>query len=83
MLESEILISEKLTLHIRILDNSCNIRWKVKYIMLTMALLNNIDGLQKPDNHYTLIVLYPDAETYKSLKNALVPLISDLITVKP
>ncbi|GET04504.1 hypothetical protein GLOIN_2v1521868 [Rhizophagus clarus] len=39
------------------------------------------DGLQKPDNHYTL-VLYLDAETYESLKNALTPLISDLCILK-
>ncbi|GES79040.1 hypothetical protein GLOIN_2v1488228 [Rhizophagus clarus] len=44
--------------------------------MITMTLLNDLDGLQKPDNHYTL-VLYPGAETYESLKNALTPLISD------
>jgi hypothetical protein len=49
--------------------------------MLTMALLNDLDGIQKPDNHYTL-VLYPGAETYNSLKNALAPLISDLNILK-
>jgi hypothetical protein len=53
----------------------------VKHMMITMTLLNNLDGLQKPDNHYTL-VLYPGAESYEFLKNALSPLISDLCTLK-
>ncbi|UZO20850.1 uncharacterized protein OCT59_013261 [Rhizophagus irregularis] len=39
------------------------------------------DGRNKPDNHYTL-VLYPGAETYDSLRNALAPLISDLNVLK-
>jgi hypothetical protein len=46
-----------------------------------MTLLNDLNGLQKPDNHYTL-VLYPGAETYESLKNVLIPLISDLCILK-
>ncbi|GES91052.1 hypothetical protein GLOIN_2v1775051 [Rhizophagus clarus] len=69
------------TLHIRISGDGRNVGRKVKHVMLTMALLNDIDGLQKPDNHYTL-VLYPGAETYESLKNALAPLISDLAILK-
>ncbi|RGB29381.1 hypothetical protein C1646_766696 [Rhizophagus diaphanus] len=42
-----------------------------------MTLLNDLNGLQKPDNNYAL-VLYPEAESYESLKNALTSLISDL-----
>ncbi|PKK57264.1 hypothetical protein RhiirC2_858286 [Rhizophagus irregularis] len=77
----EILIPEKSTLHIRISGDGRNVEQKIKHVMLTMALLNNINRLQKPDNHYTL-VLYPGAETYESLKNVLAPLISDLIILK-
>jgi hypothetical protein len=76
-----ILIPERSTLHIRISGDGRNVGRKVKHVMLTMALLNDLDGLQKPDNHYTL-VLYPGAETYESLKNALAPLISDLNILK-
>ncbi|PKY36547.1 hypothetical protein RhiirB3_459550, partial [Rhizophagus irregularis] len=49
--------------------------------MIVMTLLNNLSGLQKLENYYTL-VLYPGAETYESLKNVLVPLISDLCNLK-
>jgi hypothetical protein len=76
-----ILIPGRSTLHIRISGDGRNVGRKVKHVMLTMALLNDIDGLKKPDNHYTL-VLYPGAETYESLKNALEPLISDLVILK-
>ncbi|CAG8785827.1 34838_t:CDS:2, partial [Gigaspora margarita] len=50
---------------------------KIKHVMVTMALLNNVAKLQKPDNYY-ILVLYLGSESYESLKNALVPLISDL-----
>src|SRR5204862_5954844 len=80
-IEQEILIPETSTLHIRISGDGRNVGRKVKHVMVTMALLNDLNGLHKPDNHYTL-VLYPGAETYESLKNALAPLISDLCMLK-
>ncbi|CAB4435084.1 unnamed protein product [Rhizophagus irregularis] len=80
-IKREILIPGRSTLHIRISGDGRNVGRKVKHVMLTMALLNDIDGLQKPDNHYTLD-LYPGAKTYESLKNALAPLISDLVILK-
>ncbi|PKB97706.1 hypothetical protein RhiirA5_432632 [Rhizophagus irregularis] len=58
-----------------------NVGRKVKHVMIVMTLLNNLSGLQKLENYYTL-VLYPGAETYESLKNVLVPLISDLCNLK-
>src|SRR3954453_10848464 len=58
-----------------------NVSRKVKHVMITMILLNDLNGLQKPDNNYTL-VLYPGAESYETLKNALASLISDLSILK-
>jgi len=49
--------------------------------MIVMILLNNLNKLQKPESYYTL-VLYSDAEVYKSLKNVLAPLISNLNILK-
>ncbi|PKC67045.1 hypothetical protein RhiirA1_418594 [Rhizophagus irregularis] len=80
-IEKGILIPRQSTLHIRISGNGHNVGRKVKHVMVTMTLLNDLNGLQKPDNHYTL-VLYPGAETYESLKNVLTPLISDLCILK-
>ncbi|GBB99425.1 hypothetical protein RclHR1_03520005 [Rhizophagus clarus] len=80
-IKQNILIPGRSTLHIQISGDGRNVGQKVKHVMLTMALLNDIDGLQKPDNHYTL-VLYPGAKIYESLKNALAPLISDLVILK-
>ncbi|GET00608.1 hypothetical protein GLOIN_2v1728867 [Rhizophagus clarus] len=76
-----ILIPRRSILHIRISGDRRNVGRKLKHVMITMTLLNDLDGLQKPDNHYTL-VLYPGAETYESLKNALTLLISDLCILK-
>ena len=80
-IEKGILIPGTSTLFIRISGDGRNVRRKVKHVMVTMVLLNNLDGLQKPDNHYTL-VLYPGTETYEYLKNALAPLIADLCILK-
>ncbi|CAG8843745.1 35291_t:CDS:1, partial [Gigaspora margarita] len=48
-----------------------------KHVMLTVALLNNLDKLHKPESHYTL-VLFPGTENYYTLQNTLASLISDL-----
>ena len=80
-IEQGILTPETSTLYIRISGDGRNVGRKVKHVMVTMTLLNDLNGLQKPDNNYTL-VLYPGAESYESLKNALAPLISDLFILK-
>ncbi|GBC37712.2 hypothetical protein GLOIN_2v1775051 [Rhizophagus irregularis DAOM 181602=DAOM 197198] len=80
-IERGILTPETSTLYIRISGDGRNVGRKVKHVMVTITLLNDLNGLQKPDNNYTL-VLYPGAESYESLKNALTPLISDLSILK-
>ncbi|PKK66070.1 hypothetical protein RhiirC2_853147 [Rhizophagus irregularis] len=80
-IERGILTPETSTLYIRISGDGRNVGRKVKHVMVTMTLLNDLNGLQKPDNNYTL-VLYPGAESYESFKNALTPLISDLSILK-
>jgi hypothetical protein len=80
-IEKGILILRVLTLYIWISGDGRNVGCKLKHVMITITLLNDLNSLQKPDNHYTL-VLYPGAEIYESLKNALVPLISDLCVLK-
>lgn len=49
-----------------LVPNGCNVGCKVKHVMVTMALLNGLNGLQKPNN----------------FKNALAPLISYLCILK-
>ncbi|CAG8762140.1 11071_t:CDS:2, partial [Gigaspora margarita] len=76
-IKKNILIPNISTLHIRISEDRRNVGRKVKHIIVTMILLNDSAGLQKPDNHYTL-VLYLGSEIYELLRNALAPLILDL-----
>ncbi|CAG8790484.1 40565_t:CDS:2 [Gigaspora margarita] len=65
------------SLYLRILGDGRNVGKKVKHVMITVALLNNLDKLHKPESYYSL-VLFPGMENYYSLQNALAPLISDL-----
>ncbi|CAG8467731.1 8493_t:CDS:2 [Scutellospora calospora] len=65
------------TLHLRISGDGRNVGKKVKHVMVTVALLNSLVKLHKPESHYTL-VLFPSMENYYSLQNTLAPLISDL-----
>ncbi|RIA80644.1 hypothetical protein C1645_838331 [Glomus cerebriforme] len=83
-IEQGILTPGTSTLYIRISGDRRNVGCKVKHIMVTMTLLNDLNGLQKPDNNYTLVTLflYPEAESYESHKNSLTPLISDLSILK-
>src|SRR6185437_14985642 len=46
-----ILIPKKSTLHLRISGDGRNVGRKVKHIMVTMTLLNDSAGFQKPNNH--------------------------------
>ena len=44
---------------------------KIKHVMVTFAILNDINNIFQPDNHYCL-VLYSGIEKYEYLKNALI-----------
>ncbi|CAG8568392.1 1970_t:CDS:2 [Diversispora eburnea] len=61
--------------------NGRNVRRKVKHVIITVALLNDIEKLHKSESHHTL-VLYSGSENYESLYNSLVPLVSDFQNLK-
>ncbi|CAG8681673.1 13226_t:CDS:2, partial [Racocetra fulgida] len=57
-------------------------RKKIKHVMITCTILNDISNLQKADYHYT-VILYPNIENYNILRKVIVPLVSklwDLVT---
>ncbi|RHZ50863.1 hypothetical protein Glove_490g31 [Diversispora epigaea] len=80
-IEQGILIPNQSKIKLRISGDGRNVERKVKHVMITVALLNDIERLYKPESHYTL-VLYPSSESYESLHNSLVPLVSDLQNLK-
>lgn len=64
-------------IHIRISGDGRNIGRKVKQVMLTFSILNDIENIQKPDHHFT-IILYPGIEKYETLSVVLAPLLEEL-----
>ncbi|CAH1766084.1 9081_t:CDS:2 [Entrophospora sp. SA101] len=57
-------------IHIRISGDGRNVGRKIKHVMITFAILNDINNIFQPDNHYCL-VLYSGIEKYEYSKNAL------------
>ncbi|CAG8831283.1 25510_t:CDS:2, partial [Gigaspora margarita] len=46
--------------------NDRNVGKKVKHVIITFAVLDDINNIHNPDYHY-MVVLYPGSENYKSL----------------
>ncbi|GBC15230.2 hypothetical protein GLOIN_2v1763508 [Rhizophagus irregularis DAOM 181602=DAOM 197198] len=68
-------------IHLRISDDGRNVRQKVKQVMITCSILDDIDNLYQPENHYT-IVLYPGVKKYETLNNILKSLAMKLRKLK-
>ncbi|PKC16476.1 hypothetical protein RhiirA5_369844 [Rhizophagus irregularis] len=51
---------------IRISGDGRNVGKKVKHVMITFAILEDIENIHNPNYHYT-VVLYPGLENYESL----------------
>ncbi|GES91624.1 hypothetical protein GLOIN_2v1809230 [Rhizophagus clarus] len=64
-------------IHLRISGDRRNVGWKVKHVMITVALLDNSMNLFKSDYHYT-IVLFSGTENYSTLKVVTTALIQEL-----
>ena len=76
-IEKGILILRQSTLHIRISGDGRNVGRKVKHVMITVSLLDDVATLFEPNYHYT-IVLFPGTENYSTLKIATNALIQEL-----
>ncbi len=68
-------------LHLRISGNGRNVRQKIKQVIITCLILNDINNLHRSENHYTTI-LYPGIEKYETLHTVLKPLIVELRKLK-
>ena len=69
------------TIHLRVSGDGRNVGRQVKHVMVTCAIMNDINCLQKPDSHHT-IVLYPGTENYIMLQIALNSLFRELQHLK-
>ncbi|CAG8825734.1 29601_t:CDS:2, partial [Gigaspora margarita] len=57
--------------------DGCNIGRKIKHVMITCTVLDDIPNIHKADSHNT-IILYPGAENYEMLQQVIKLLISEL-----
>ncbi|PKC74382.1 hypothetical protein RhiirA1_388177 [Rhizophagus irregularis] len=81
LIERKILDVINPKIHLRISDDGRNVGQKVKQVMITCSILDDIDNLYQPENHYT-IVLYPGVKKYETLNNILKSLAMKLRKLK-
>ncbi|GBC53912.2 hypothetical protein GLOIN_2v1789397 [Rhizophagus irregularis DAOM 181602=DAOM 197198] len=70
LVERKILDLQRPIIYLKISGDSRNVGRKVKHVMVTFAIMDDITNLHRPDHHHTL-VLYPGCENYDSLSVAL------------
>ncbi len=64
-------------INLRISGDGRNIGRKVKHVIITCTILDDIVNLYKADYHYT-IILYPGTENYELLQRMIAPIASEL-----
>ncbi|CAG8677763.1 15170_t:CDS:2, partial [Gigaspora margarita] len=67
--------------HLCISGDRQNMGRKIKYVMITYDVLDDILNIYRAECHYT-IVLYPSGENYETLQNAMEPIINELHTLE-
>jgi len=64
-------------INLRISGDGRNVGRKVKHVIITCTILDDIVNLYKANYHYT-IILYPGTENYKLLQRMIAPIASEL-----
>ncbi len=64
-------------INLRISGDGRNVGHKVKHVIITCTILDDIVNLYKADYHYT-IILYPGTENYELLQRMIAPIASEL-----
>ncbi|PKK74405.1 hypothetical protein RhiirC2_774837 [Rhizophagus irregularis] len=70
-----------LIIHLRISEDGRNVGRRLKQVIITMTILNDIQNIHKPDHHYTT-VLFPGIENYELLEIMMMPFIQELDDLK-
>jgi hypothetical protein len=81
LVKKKVLDTTNPEIHLRISGDKRNVGRKVKQVMITCSILNDIDNLQRPKSHHTTI-LYPGIEKYDTLNIVIEPLIVELRKLK-
>ncbi|RIB02903.1 hypothetical protein C2G38_2049701 [Gigaspora rosea] len=77
LVEQNVLNINNPVIHIRISGDGRNVGRKIKQVMVTCTILDDILNINKAEFHYT-IILYPGNENYEILQNVMEPMINEL-----
>ncbi|GBB96803.1 hypothetical protein RclHR1_28380002 [Rhizophagus clarus] len=77
LINQNVLNPNDLTIHLQLSGDGQNVGKKVKHVMITCVILNDIMNIQKSNYHYT-IILYPSIEKYEILQEVITPMINKL-----
>ncbi|CAG8726503.1 1959_t:CDS:2 [Cetraspora pellucida] len=64
-------------IHVRLSGDGRNVGKKIKHVMMTCTILDDISNIHKADSHNT-VILYPGGENYEMLQQVMKSLISEL-----
>ncbi|CAG8503837.1 608_t:CDS:2 [Scutellospora calospora] len=77
LIKRNILNTNNSIINARISDDGRNVSKKIKHVMITFTILDDISNVHNADYHYT-IILYPGSENYDMLKKVLQPISDEL-----
>jgi hypothetical protein len=81
LISNEILDINNPMIHLRVSGDGRNVGRKIKHVMVTMVILNDIQNIHKPNHHYTT-VLFPGVEKYDVLETIMATFIKELDEIK-
>ncbi|UZO20190.1 uncharacterized protein OCT59_011446 [Rhizophagus irregularis] len=81
LISNEILDINNPIIHLRVSGDGRNVGRKIKHVMVTIAILNDIQNIHKPDHHYTTI-LFSGVEKYEVLEIMMASFIKELDEIK-
>ncbi|PKY32933.1 hypothetical protein RhiirB3_451480 [Rhizophagus irregularis] len=81
LISNEILDINNPIIHLRVSGDGRNVGRKIKHVMITIAILNDIQNIHKSDHHHTT-VLFPGVEKYEVLEIMMASFIKELDEIK-
>lgn len=70
LIKKNILNLQRPIINLRISGDGQNVGRKVKHVMITFVILDDVKNIYNPNNHHT-VVLYPGSENYESLNTSM------------
>jgi len=77
LIKKDVLNPQQPIINLRISGDGRNVGKKVKHVMVTFVILDDVKNIYNPNNHHT-VVLYPGSENYESLDISMASFRSEL-----